>query len=530
MNAERIFRALGLIDTNLIAEAAPWDTAQRQKPPWRTILTVAACLSLACIIGGWFAIGAFGHLGTAGNTSSEGASGGTSDGMGIDHNSENGGSIFMQYAGPVFPLTTEEPANGLTAERAITWDFSPNTYADGEPHQWGANVTDAYTLTNLTEDDITVTALYPFAGNLAELSTERPLVTTDGMEMETSLYAGPYSGGFQGTLGADSLDTLNLNSLSSWTEYKALLNSGEYLSQTLADYSAPILDAPVTVYSFSNFAAPHETYQAATQAITFTIDENATQILTYGINGMESRDDGFRRYSYFVPDGIRRESNTKLLIVLGQDIPDYTLQGYQNGGCHEGEEIDGVSCTVTRTKTTLGDVLDQLCQIYASWYAEGRAIDQENAFNTVPLSMYCHAVTEFFTQYGPTSKNPVDRYMDGRLDDILSETLYHDRVMYLSVPVIIPAKEKIDIVFHLWKAPSYDFHCSFENTGIQGYDFVTQLGSTINFTCQTASLENTETISITAQNFGFDLESGITCVTLSLAEEHYYLEIREKEN
>ena len=68
-------------------------------------------------------------------------------------------------------------------------------------------------------------------------------------------------------------------------------------------------------------------------------------------------DGGFRRYSYFVPDGIRREPNIKLLAVLGEDIGDYTLEGFQNGGCNPGEEISGVSCTVIRSETTLDAVL-----------------------------------------------------------------------------------------------------------------------------------------------------------------------------
>ena len=40
---------------------------------------------------------------------------------------------------------------------------------------------------------------------------------------------------------------------------------------------------------------------------------------------------GIRRYSYFVPDGMRRETERKLLVVWGEDIGEYALQGYQNG-------------------------------------------------------------------------------------------------------------------------------------------------------------------------------------------------------
>ena len=62
----------------------------------------------------------------------------------------------------------------------------------------------------------------------------------------------------------------------------------------------------------------------------------------------------------------------------------------------------------------------------------------------------------------------------------------------------------------------------------EGYDFVTRLGSTLDFTSQTASLTNADSIEVTSQNFGFDLENDVTEVTLDLAQEHYYLEIRPK--
>ena len=124
----------------------------------------------------------------------------------------------------------------------------------------------------------------------------------------------------------------------------------------------------------------------------------------------------------------------------------------------------------------------------------------------------------------------MDRYLDGRLDDILSETLSQDRVFYLSFPVTIPAGDRAEMAFQLWKSPSHNFFCDSDGDDLQGYDLVTQLGSALTFSRQTVLLENTETIIITQENLGIDLENGITSVTLDLSEEHYYLEIQEKGN
>ena len=288
----------------------------------------------------------------------------------------------MSYGGSVLPLTTVEDSTGLTAEREVIWDFAPGAYPDGEPRQWGAEVTDSYTLHNTTEEVIAVTALYPFTGSFDSLTEIRPHAAADGGAVETTLYAGAYSGGFQSTFGAEIPDTMNLDGLSSWEGYQALLGSGAYLEQALGDY--PVLDIPAVVYEFSDFAAPHETYPAATQAVSIHIDEEETTIFTYGFNGMECGE-GFRRYSYFVPDGMRNEPDLKLLVVLGEDIGAYGLQGYEDGGCGRGEEIEGVSCAVVRSETTLDAVLDRALERLD---ARGRSllVESDEGLCRLPLS------------------------------------------------------------------------------------------------------------------------------------------------
>ena len=522
MKAERLFRVLGLVDSELVEEAMPSRAPAARPPlPWRRWAALAACLALVCALGlGWRITKDFSNFdGGASGGAAGGAAPGADGGNGV-----NGGVTFMSYAGPVFPLTVSEDPAGLTAERTITWDFAPGVSSYGETRQWGAQVTDAYTLSNHTGADVTVTTLYPFAGSFYDLAELRPTVTVDGEAVETRLYAGAYAGGFQSTFGADVPDTMNLESPDSWTEYRALLESGDYLARALEPY--PVLDVPVTVYEFTDFEAPHEQYRAATQAVSFSVDEAATRIFTYGFNGGDW-DRDFRRYSYFVPDGIRGEPNIKLLVILGEDIGDYTLEGFQNGGCNPGEEIDGVSCTVIRSETTLDAVLDQLCAYYQERYIRSRATDQDNAFDAIPFEMYRGAVAELMAQYGVLSEAPMDRYSDGRLDDMLSEVLPQERVLYLAFPVTAPAGGSVTVTCEGWKEPSFDFACSgSEHADLQGYDLVTRLGSTLEFTRQSAALVHTEGVHITGQNFGFDPENGVLSVELDPGQEHYYLELR----
>ena len=80
MKGERLFRILGLIDEDLIDEAAPTAAVRRQKPVWRKALAAAACLTLVCGFSlAWLVTGGFRGMGS----SAPGESNGSSNGGGI---------------------------------------------------------------------------------------------------------------------------------------------------------------------------------------------------------------------------------------------------------------------------------------------------------------------------------------------------------------------------------------------------------------------------------------------------------------
>ena len=104
---------------------------------------------------------------------------------------------------------------------------------------------------------------------------------------------------------------------------------------------------------------------------------------------------------------------------------------------------------------------------------------------------------------------------------------FHGGTTILTAPITIPAGGSMAVEASFTKEGSYDYFCAHtENQGIYGYDMVSRLGSSLSFTGLSAKLRNTEAIQIVRQNMGFDLEQGITQVTLDPDEEHYYLEIR----
>ena len=312
-----------------------------------------------------------------------------------------------------------------------------------------------------------------------ELGEQLPVVSVDKHQVLPELYAGGYSGGFTGVYGSDNPDgSENILQLDSWEGYKSLMEDGNYQNNAFSPY--PELSQQVTVYTFTGFQAPEE-YDAATQAISFTIDPDKTMIMQYGFNGGEYREDGFRRFSYFVPRPEQRHRSTKLLIVIGDDLL-IKLEGYKNGACEAGNELEGVSATVTRSVQDLSQVMRQLIGDFFEQY------DSEYV-PVVSKDMFLGAVTEFFYQYGLLSESVRDRYQYGMVEDIISETNTLDRVFYLEFPITVPAGGSITITADMHKEPSYDFYCSgSDNKGIQGYDMVTRLGSNLLFARLTAEL------------------------------------------
>ena len=191
--------------------------------PW-----MGACACLALIVG----------LGVGLYTGRIPLPGGSAGGGGHDE-----ASTFMSYAGPVFPLTLKEENDSITAQREITLDFAPwqrewvsneeevaamEGLTDAErqealeqQNEWFPDggyyrssdhilVTDAYTLTNRSNADQTVTVLYPFAASLGSLDEGLPALTLDGAALEAGLHVGSYAGGFRGVDGPDDPRSLNL--------------------------------------------------------------------------------------------------------------------------------------------------------------------------------------------------------------------------------------------------------------------------------------------------------------------------------
>ena len=407
---------------------------------------------------------------------------------------------FMSYAGPIFPLTLAQAAPALSADREILLDCAP--YAESEA---AVSVTDRYTIQNNSEDACTMTALYPFVSSLSDLETLRPQLAVDGTDVGAAIYPGAFPGWFgpASPEPEDAEQRWNLRHAESWTEYQTLL-SGSYQSDALAPKSLP--DQTVYVYSFT--VSGETTANAATLAVTLDLDPEQTTILTYGINGYGLDEaTGQPQYSYFTNE---HGQSLHLIAALGQDLSGYAMQGYTDGSCEQGKELDTLEGTVTRTEMPLAELLHQTAAAQLGEGASAEAVDQ-----------LANAAAELLTGYSVCSAEPAERYSEGMLDALLQDAYVVQRVCYAAAEVSIPAGGTVCIEAVSRKPHSFDFF-GFYNEMVDGYGIMTT-ESALTLQNQTARLDTHGLVTIYGQNFGFS-EQGST-VPLSAETEYYYLNL-----
>lgn len=408
---------------------------------------------------------------------------------------------FMSNAGPVFPLTLAQAEPALFADRELLLDCAP--YA--EENTAAITVTDRYTIRNDSGEDCTVTALYPFVSSLSDLNLLQPVLTADGVAVKSTLYPGAFPGWFgpASPEPENMEERWNIRHAESWTEYQTLL-TGSYQADALAPKTLP--EQTIYVYSFT--ASGETTANAATLAITVDADPEKTTILTYGINGYgQDEATGQPQYSYFTNE---HRQSLHLLAVLGQDLTGCAMQGYTDGSCEQGKELDTLEGTVTRTELPLAELLRQIA---AAQLGADASADE--------VKRLAAAAAELLTQYGVCSATPAERYSEGRLDDLLQDAETVQRVCYAAAEITIPAGGTVCVEAVFRKPHSFDFF-GFYNELVDGYGIMTT-GSALTLQNQTARLDTHGLVTIYGQNFEFDGQGN--AVPLAAQTEYYYLNL-----
>ena len=518
MTREMLYDAITEIKDNLVMEAMETKPA-KSRVRWLKFGSIAAAAALVIGLGA----GVYsGKLPLPIGGSSAGGSG-----------HDEGSSTFMSYAGPVFPLTTVEGGDGLTAQRAITCDFE----GWGNEYPYDLPVTDSYILTNPAGEDKTVTLLYPFAGELFTigLGKQRPTLTADGTELQTALLTGQYSQLAVGRPGG----LPSLSNPDNWEGYRDRLSDGRYQAGALEDWP-DLSHIPVTVYEITNpWVEPgignkgDGNYNPTIHA-EMELDYGKTTVLSCGFNsGQYDRDSGRMRQGFNAPqppaEGSsidpaiyeRDRAEIHYLIVIGDPLDSFRLAGVSTGGPESTDYLEWgveIGADLRQYETDLDSALRTVAEQMPSAKNYG-TVDGPG------FELYFGMLKDCLLDTGILLDDPAERYDFTSLEDLYPDSI--QRVFYLETEITVPAGGSVTVEARMVKEASFDYACTgSKNKGVYGYDLVTRLGTSLEFTSQTAKAVNTDGVEIVRQNFGFDWANGVDTVTLDPAEEHYYLEVR----
>ena len=516
MRREDVDKMLELVsDEHLTGALQP----PRRRPAARKWGTLAACLAL-CEGLGALSLRLLPHMG------------GASSGTGGSEPESAADAVFLSYAGPVFPLTVEEGGGELEARRSLTYDFSAYaprsesyTAADGtqKEHMVWSNelqVTDAYQFSNPTDQDQTLTLLYPFVASYISPSQALPELSAGGQVLESELLVGASSHSYTGAWGdEESGEKLNLQPATNWQDYKTLLEDGLYQADALSG-AFPLSQETVTVYRFEDAASTSE--ENPSLCVELDIDPAKTRVLSYGFHFMDwDEETGHLGIGFSIPkESESRYDSPFLLILVGEDVKDYTLTGSRAG--QEPDFPVTVTANVTRTTQPLDQVLREAFGDYLALY--GAFGSDSDALSLVSEEQILSSACRLLYEGGMLSDEVYSRYETGWLEDIFSDTLSADRIFYLRGQAEIPAGGSLPVQLNFTKQPSFNYPGT-GGSSYERYDMVTRLGSSLSFTSLSATLLGGEWIEIGAQNYGFDPENGVEEVNLDLGQEYYYLDV-----
>ena len=401
---------------------------------------------------------------------------------------------YINYAGPVLPLSSISGGEEITAVRNVVLDFG--AYADRELDNYNGyiTVTDSYMLTNPTSEAVTVELVWGFEGQFTDPGTQIPAITVDGEPVEGRIYPATDNGEL-------------VRNAYSFEKYAQVLTENDFLAEAMA--GAPLWDVAVTVYHFYDVAYTGEPVTGKPYLdIAYKIGpDTALWVRDYDVMGMV---DGYYHLKFHADRG------EVWLYVIGEDLLEMEAAGSRGSNV----TLDAVS------SEALEGVVYEL-EIYESTFMEclSEYIGEYQIEPDSDLGQRYDLMTKQMLFDGAMKRIVGTNYQNLTMDvhsmqTILGDVYSNIRMLYWVFPVEIPAGGTVTVM------GTYDQECSRDYGATRhGYDVATTLGSNLNFVSQTATVANSQYVlwDDEEQNFGFDLENGVTTVALDLTVERYFL-------
>ena len=413
----------------------------------------------------------------------------------------SGSGEFNRYRGPVLPMTSLNGAEGVAVQRNVDFDFSP--YQNPKDYstlgKGAAGITDTYVLTNTTEESRTMELVYGFQGQFIDHKEEFPTITVDGATIQARLYP--------------SVDTESLVwDAHNFDKYKDVLLENNFLE--VAMKKPEMADLPVKAYHFTDLAYNGDDVAAYPMLVVSFFTDEGTKLWTNIADSIGTVEGSDRKQLMF-----KVERGEAWIFSAGGELNDMEFGGNRDHNISENSAIE-VEYNLNTYDTTLSAVMSQFAQAYEFWSVEGQETYPNPGFMT-PEILLDGAIKRM--------EHPdwvMNAYGICLIDELFHQVVTESRMMYLVFPVELAPGQSVIVEASYIQEPSLDI--SGPKHYREGYDLATKLGSDLNFTKLTSSLTNTAPIELGDQNFGFDLEQGITDVILDLNVDRYYLEVRIK--
>jgi len=413
---------------------------------------------------------------------------------------------FNFYRGPVLPMTSLNGAEGMEVRRNVDFDFAP--YRDSKQYSHTgtgtAEITDTYCMTNTTGESRMLELVYGFQGSFIDHPEEFPTIRVDGGIVQPELYP--------------SVDPENLVWYAhNFEAYKKVLQEHDFLA--IATAEPELADLPVKAYHFTDLAYNGGQVTAYPMLkVTYT-QEGYESLWTNCVDVISTDEKEHTQTLLF-----RVDRGEAWIFTIGGELQDLTLGGNRDYNIREDSlssgdsSLEGVEYRLEMFDTTLRSVLSRFAQEYDYWAVEGHDHDPNPGLVTPELLI--DGAIKRMAQPDWVGKTTNVQSFQNLFDQVVTEV----RMMYLVFPVELEPGQSVTVEASFIQEPSFD------NSGPkhyrEGYELATKLGSDLGFTHLSSSLSNTASIELGEQNFGFDLEKGITDVTLELSVERYYLEVR----
>ena len=402
---------------------------------------------------------------------------------------------FSFYSGPVLPLSSLSGGEHVTVRRDVTLDFGiylkEKEYSSASER---VGVTDTYTLTNAANDTASVELVWGFE---TRFSGEMPTITVDGEPAEAAVWAAVDTDG-------------KVRSAGSFSAYRNARTENDFLGTAMAE--APVWDVPVKVYHFYNMAYEGEEANPPSLDISYSYGKTTNLwVRTYSTTGYD-------RESHHLTFSTGEDA---WIYVIGDDLVDMSVCGSRvhTQGIFQATEVEGLTYELEIYESTFMECLWEAARDYVYDWEE----DPGPGVELVTPEMLYDGVMKRIVDSVYQQPGGV-RSMDSLFGGIYSGT----GMIYWVFPVEIPAGGSVTVSGTYVKESSW-------NSANQrhGYDVATTLGSSLNIPEQTVTLVNAQLITIVrdgeSQNFGFDLENGVTTVTLDPATERYFLDVIKAE-